>query len=547
MNVSPAQKLSMLNQRWLAETVRTRNHGLPPTDDPEAAAYACAQTEDLEQRILLHANYLGSRDGSLGALLNWRQQARWILIILLAFALLGGFSTALAVLGDGSRPVNVIWALGGLIGFNLLMLFIWLLNLLPAGASSSERGGIPGRIWFWLSSRFSGKSSYSRTEHRTEHDSESGAERRTQRGAELQRESAGFAVSRALAELMQRSRSTLWCFGAITHYLWLFALMGVLTGLLLSLALRSYTFIWETTILPADAFVEFVGVFGWLPDLLGFAMPDADAVRGSGVAEGMLATPAGGPALNQPESIRRAWSSWLLGSLLVYGIMPRLLLALWCSQRLFSRLGRVRLQNLPAYTALAARLRPASEAGGIRDQQPASLYRSKIGSSSKPGTRSAVIIGLELEEDFSGSDGAPGAAVGATRAAGAAGAAGRDSAGSADSAESAGNAAAEPVLIIQPVDSREQRSHALAVLTDNPPMRLLIVCNPRLSPDRGTFNWIVDASWQALETRVLLPQTLVADQVRLNSWQDSLQQTGLSRQQIYFDTSAALQWVRHGL
>ena len=517
MNVSPSPKLSHLNQRWLAETVRTRNHGLPPTDNPEAAAYACAQTEDLEQRILLHARYVGSRDGSLSALLNWRQQARWVLIVLVVIAVLGGFSTALAVLGDGSRPVNVIWALGGLIGFNLLMLFIWLLNLLPAGANSNERGGIPGRIWFWLSSRFSGRSSHSRS---------------TGRGADAQRESPGVAVSRALAELMQRSRSTLWCFGAITHYLWLFALTGVLTGLLLSLALRSYTFIWETTILPADAFVEFVAVFGWLPDLLGFGMPTADAVRSSGVADGMLAPVGGQSTLVQPESIRRAWSSWLLGSLLVYGIMPRLLLAFWCSQRLFSRLGRVRLQSLPAYTVLAAHLRPASEAAGIRDQQPASLYRRTIGSNSKPGTRSAVIIGLELEEDFSGREDSGVVVNGAS--------------GLASGLESMDSLGADPVLIIQPVDSREQRTHALAVLTDNPPTRLLIVCNPRLSPDRGTINWIVDASWQALETRVLLPGTMGVDQVRLNSWQDSLQQTGLSTQQIFIERLPALQWVRHG-
>jgi hypothetical protein len=532
LNVSPAPKLSMLSQRWLAETVRTRNHGLPPMDDPEAAAYACAHTDDMEQRILLHANYIGSRDGSLSALLNWRQQARWVLIILLAFALLGGFSTALAVLGDGGRPVNVIWALGGLIGFNLLMLFIWLLNLLPTEAASSERGGIPGRIWFWLSSRFSGGSSYTQeAQHSTED-----VGRSIKSGVERQRESAGFAVSSALVELMQRSRSTLWCFGAITHYLWLFALIGVLSGLLLSLALRSYTFIWETTILPADAFVEFVTFFGWLPDLLGFAVPDADSVRSSGVAEGMLAAPADS-GFSQPESIRRAWSTWLLGSLLVYGIMPRLLLALWCTQRLFSRLGSVRLQNLPAYTVLAARLRPASESAGIRDQQPASLYRSKIGSSSKPGTRTAVIIGLELNEDFNVAGMASEACVPVVN----------NAATDPKAAAGEANPAAQPVLIIQPVDSREQRSHALAVLSDNPPLRLLMVCNPRLSPDRGTLNWIVDASWQALETRVLLPETLVAGQVRLNSWQDSLQQTGLSRQQIYFDTSAALQWVRHGL
>jgi len=529
LNVSPAPKLSLFSQRWLAETVRTRNHGLPPTDNPEAAAYACAHTDELEQRILLHASYIGSRDGNLSALLNWRQQARWVLIILLAFALLGGFSTALAVLGDGGRPVNVIWALGGLIGFNLLMLFIWLLNLVPAGAGSNERGGIPGRIWFWLSSRFSGRSSYSRS---TEPGAEHSKGHTIERSAGERPESAGFAVSRALAELLQRSRATLWCFGAITHYLWLFALLGVLAGLLLSLALRSYTFIWETTILPADAFVEFVAMFGWLPELLGFSMPDADAVRSSGVADGMVA--AGGQAtLVQPENIRRAWSSWLLGSLLVYGIMPRLLLALWCSQRLFSRLRRMRLQDLPPYTMLVARLRPSSATAGIRDQQPAALYRSKIGSSSKPGTRSAAIIGLELEEDFAGRDAASG----------------DDSvaAGSVLGADNSADSATDQVLIIQPVDSREQRTHALLVLTDNPPARLLIVCNPRLSPDRGTLNWIVDASWQAVETRVLLPPTLVSDQGRLNSWKDSLQQTGLSAQQIYFDNSSALQWIHHGL
>jgi hypothetical protein len=496
LNVSPAPELSPLSQRWLAETVRTRNHGSPPADNPEAVVYACADTVELEQRILRHAFYLGSRDGSLQALLNWRQQARWVLIILLVLALLGGFSTALAVLGDGSRPVNVIWALGGLIGFNLLMLLVWLLNLLPAGAAGGERGGIPGRIWFWLSSRFSGRSSLA--------------------GSAVQHpETAGHAVSRALIELMHRSRSTLWIFGAITHYLWLSALIGVAVGLVLSLALRSYSFIWETTILPADAFVEFVAVFGWLPELLGFAVPDADGVRSSGVANGMLSASAEGAALNQSEDIRRAWSSWLLGSLLVYGILPRLLLALWCSQRLLSKLKRVRLQDLPAYSILAARLRPVSEAAGIRDQQPESLYRSQIGSSSKPGTRTAVIIGLELQENLE---------IDQTNA-----------------------AAADALLIIQPVDSREQRSHALAVLTDNPPARLLIVCNPRLSPDRGTLNWIVDASWQAVETRVLLPQNLVKDPLRLSSWQDTLQQSGLSSEQIYSDNSTALQWVHHGL
>jgi len=42
-----------------------------------------------------------------------------------------------------------------------------------------------------------------------------------------------------------------------------------------------------------------------LPELLGFSMPDADAVRSSGVANGMLAAPAGAQVtLVQPESIQ---------------------------------------------------------------------------------------------------------------------------------------------------------------------------------------------------------------------------------------------------
>ncbi len=495
MNASTVHTLSLFTRRWLAETVRLRESGAVRMDDTEALAQACRQSESLEERILLRAGWLAERDGTLPALLSWRSRAKWLLLLLCALALVAGFSSALAVLGDGSRPVNVIWALGGLLGFNLLMLLIWLLNLLPGLSRGSERGGLPGRLWLALSDWFSARA------------------RRSSAASDAP--SPGLAVSRALAELLHRSGSALWLFSTVTHLVWLLALSGAALGLLLSLALRSYIFVWETTILPADSFVQFAHLIGWLPAQLGFSVPDAEAVRSSGAAPAGL--PAGDLASLQDETVRRAWSSWFLGTLLIYGILPRLLLGLLSVQRLGARLKSLRLDRaMPAYATLVARLRPSSEAAGVLDQAPASLYQRRMGHSSTAGSRQGVIIGLEIGADF------PWSQL-------------RDSARSADE-----------VLLLEPVDSREQRRDALAVLADNPPARLLLICDPRLSPDRGTLNWLVDASLQAASTAVLLPDSLQASQDRLDSWRQQLGKAGLPPENLYREQSAALHWVHHG-
>ncbi|MCE7766728.1 DUF2868 domain-containing protein, partial [Pseudomonas putida] len=75
---------------------------------------------------------------------------------------------------------------------------------------------------------------------------------------------------------------------------------------------------WETTILGADTFVALTQALGALPALLGFRVPDVAMIRASGDSQ---------PAL---ELARQAWAGWLLGVLLAYGIVPRLLLAAWC-------------------------------------------------------------------------------------------------------------------------------------------------------------------------------------------------------------------------
>ncbi|WP_273885945.1 hypothetical protein, partial [Serratia bockelmannii] len=63
--------------------------------------------------------------------------------------ILSGAGLAFAALGNGQLPVNVFWALGSLLGLNLLLLASWALGLFFAGG----HGASLGRLWLWLSEK----------------------------------------------------------------------------------------------------------------------------------------------------------------------------------------------------------------------------------------------------------------------------------------------------------------------------------------------------------------------------------------------------------
>ena len=107
-----------------------------------------------------------------------------------------------------------------------------------------------------------------------------------------------------------------WRIGAAAHSLWLSTLTGVLVCVLLLLLVRQYTFNWESTLLNADALVKTVAALSWLPEKMGFAVPDAGAV-----ASGRL---------NGSTADARAWAGLLIGSIVCYGILPRLAAWLAC-------------------------------------------------------------------------------------------------------------------------------------------------------------------------------------------------------------------------
>ncbi|CAI8911646.1 membrane hypothetical protein [Pseudomonas sp. IT-P2] len=453
-------ELTSLQNLWLTETVRLREEHAGPLDDLEANRLARAAGGDLPGRIQRRALWLAERDGLTAALKHWLQGARLALVLLAIFAVLSGAGLAFAALGQ--TPVNVFWALGSLLGLNLILLLSWALGLIFAG----EHGATLGRLWLWLSEK-------------------------------LARDAKAAQLAPALLLMLQRKKLNRWALGTLVNGLWLLAMVSALFLLLTLMATRRYGFVWETTILSADTFINMTQSLGALPALLGFNVPTVEMIRASGDT-----------ALNI-ESARQAWATWLVGVLVVYGVLPRLLLALFCFWRWNSGKAALRLDlNLPGYAQLRERLMPTSERLGITDPEPAQLHRveSTVGEHASDG---ALLVAIELDDQHSWPPTLP---------------------------KNVSNAGI--------LDSRESRNKLLEQLSRFPPARLAIACDPRRSPDRGSLALIAELARNAAATRVWLlqaPQGQALDAERLGDWHVALHQLELP-----FADCAPLNWLEHG-
>ena len=453
-------ELTPLQNLWLTETIRLREEHAGPLDDLEANRLARAAGGDLPSRIARRALWLAERDGLTAALKHWLQGARLALVLLMIFAVLSGAGLAFAALGQ--TPVNVFWALGSLLGINMILLLSWALGLIFAG----EHGATLGRLWLWLSEKFA-------------------------------RDAKAAQLAPALLLLLQRKKLNRWALGALVNGLWLLAMLSALILLLTLMATRRYGFVWETTILGADTFIHVTQALGYLPSLLGFNVPTEEMIRASG--DGAL----------DIESARQAWATWLVGVLVVYGVLPRLLLALFCLWRWNSGKATLRLDlNLPGYAQLRERLMPTSERLGINDPEPAQLHRveSNVGELASEG---ALLVAIELEEQRPWPPVLP---------------------------KNVSNAGI--------LDSRESRHKLLEQLSRFPPARLAIACDPRRSPDRGSLALIAELARNAGATRIWLlqaPPGEALDGQRLGDWHAALQQLELP-----FADCAPMNWLESG-
>ena len=130
-------------------------------------------------------------------------------------------------------------------------------------------------------------------------------------------------VTKAAVDLYERQlqhSGMRWYLGRFSHQLWLATLTGMLLAIIFLLIVRQYSFSWESTLLSDQALITLTQVLGWLPSMVGFTVPDSAAI-----VQSRLVTDA------MPLSMARQWAGLLVGSLLMYGIVPRAVAWAFCA------------------------------------------------------------------------------------------------------------------------------------------------------------------------------------------------------------------------
>ncbi len=448
---------SSLQTLWLCEAVRLREEQTGLLEDSEACRKARSTPGSLAQRLQVRGMFLAQRDGLLSAMQHWLQGAKLALWLLLLSAVIAGALLAKTALSGAPQAINIFWALAGLIGLNLLSLLVWLFSLIFSAQANSPLS----QIWLWLSNK-------------------------------LARDAKAAQLAPALLVLLQRNHLLRWGLGRLLHGWWLITLTSALLTLIALLATRRYGFVWESTIVASDSFVTLVSSLGTPAAWLGFAVPDSSLIQHSGLQ-----------AL-EDEQARHIWASWLLGMLLVYGILPRLICSLLCEWRWRYGIKRLQLNpNDPVWQPIHERVQPSSERLGVIDAAPAQLHSSAAGS--QIAGQAAVIVAIELDDSISWPPELP-----------------------------------AQVFNAGVIDTREQRRKILDQLSANPPARLLIACNPQRSADRGTLHLMAELSRCAAQTQVWLLATETAEE-RLSNWQEQL-----DRLKLTHSRSAPWAWLELG-
>lgn len=439
-------KQAYFNALWLAETVRLQEDTQGMLADSEAVRHARQAGGDFEQRVLVRANWLAQKTNLITAQTSFILAMKWSVRILCVLSVFVGVGLIIPTFSAQEHTINIFSAIGCLLGLNLVMLFVWILGSLLGGQSINQIG----KLSLWLTSKLTGKKQV-------------------------------VQLVPALFDLLSRQKLEKWWFGRLTNGLWLLISTVALISLLLLLASQRYGFIWQTTLLSADNFVAIVHGIGFLPSQFGFPLPDETLIRNSGNTSVMI------------DSARQAWAGWLVGLLVVYGIVPRLLLFLLCCAMWLLGTRKLSLDlNSPSYSLLKSRLLPTSESVGVTDAVP-DHWLSSSPVTSAVATQGSMIVGIELEPSLDWP-----------------------------------LIRSEHVYDAGIVETRAQRKQILERLTLTPVAKLLIICDPKRSMDRGTLNLVAELAHCAQEAKVGLLVDDKTDPMRLADWQASLKKLQLS-------------------
>lgn len=470
---SPASASLTCDDRLLAEAVRVLERD---GDEPWPVEVVETGGDD-ESRIVQRARQLDVAESLRRGLDRTR---RWMGLGLaagmLVMLLVGAGAARVALVPGGEGAVVAYNALGVLLGAQTLLLLAWLiLSFAPVRPTrASEFAALIVGLVRALTRRV--------------------------------RTGPTSAAAMARVRLLGQGDMGRWALGMWTHLWWLAFNVGALVTLFALLSVHQYAFTWETTILSERAYIHLTQVLSRGPAAVGLPTPDAAHVRAAGEAD---------PAA-MSEAARRAWAWLLMGSLIVYGLLPRAVLAPLCALLARRARGRFRLDlDEPYYATLAHRLRPAVRTQIVdHDQQPeAREATASTGAAPAPRPAGPPAI-LALEAPMPAEHWPP----------------------------------AEGRVKWQDlgfVDDRETRRHVLETLRHgaNEPSATVIVCALTRTPDRGVRKFLMDVrsgvsrrvvllltAGHAMRQRSAEPEQALHD--RLGDWRAIARQAGLAGDEV---------------
>ncbi len=356
--------------RLLAEAMRFYEFANGPAaaaNELHARQAARETVGSIEIKIVARAKALPVAPLLARDIASLRRSLRGLSVLGFLFAGAAGAATAIEAMTGIDGTVNFFWLLASLLGLPVVSLVVCL--ALMAMAPRQSRGGVIGSavltLWRWASSR------YGANPHR-------------------------LAALHALAARWGQGPSSRWFVSSLSHGIWFGYVLGGLVMALIALSARFYTFVWETTILSADTYVQLTEALAALPAALGVAVPDQAVVRA-----------AQWPGSDQSGD-EILWSSLLISAIVLYGLLPRALGLVISAVMAVRGVATSTLDlRLPYYAQLVAELAPLAAATRIVDDDavPARPRTSAAGlgqSAPAPPPGPVYLLGWEVDAPASG-------------------------------------------------------------------------------------------------------------------------------------------------
>lgn len=360
-----------LKNNTFSDLVRLEQLRHIETSKAEALSYA--SIADMEAHAAIDFNYAAFlkrlttrarrliQDNALTRVLQHPQSLfiRASRISLILAAILGALAAANAI--SESATLNIYWLLAVLLGFNLISIVLWII-----GISLNLQGlsaGVVAQLACWLPYRYK----------------------------ERESDSIASLAARGWWETCLTGKVGKWRISVLTHQFWLTYLTTGLVLLLLLMMAKQYDFIWGTTLLSESSLPELTLWLSKPMELFGLIPPDSYQIAASRVG-----------AAVQDATTRSAWAKFLLGALLLYGILPRLILLLisLLLQKLAEHQFKLDLY-LPYYVTLRQRLMAHEFESSVIDADreiPATKTFPPPRQASQGIPLDALAIGIELDD-----------------------------------------------------------------------------------------------------------------------------------------------------